>query len=457
MPAQIQYRQFGIFDKIFKKKEPEVQIKIEEPPKKITLKEQLQDEKERQIESELRKQAEEEVQRKQLESFTVQKQVDERDQVILNLENMQQSSNTTATQTSKTQETPQRSIELDNRKYKKLLNRVKSIQDAYYQAKVNADGTVSHLIVKNIDGSPKTFKDVAAFHKWVKTSLKERAHKLQTKLTPYQYYITQNQGTERPFTSEYWWTKDAGVYSCVVCSQKLFMSDHKYEVPTGHATFWNHIIDSVEYLEDNLKVPKVTNAFVDTLYKNKIPIKRCVCSMCEAHLGHIYNDGVAPYFKRFSINSASVIFTPKPWAKQPTQTNEEKLAMRRRVAQTKYGLSEFNSVIEHAKLLGIQSYLEKTRPVDLRNKSMEAQSEEKRAEKKDRALRYASRVASNEKKEPKVKREKSPSSANKNQPQSSPTSSQSDRPRFNLKGAASVSYSKKSNASVNKTEDKGSV
>jgi len=58
----------------------------------------------------------------------------------------------------------------------------------------------------------------------------------------------------------------------------LFRSEHKYEVPTGHATFWNHIIQSVDFLEDNLKVPKVTNAFVDTLYKNKIPIKRCVCS-----------------------------------------------------------------------------------------------------------------------------------------------------------------------------------
>jgi hypothetical protein len=55
-------------------------------------------------------------------------------------------------------------------------------------------------------------------------------------------------------------------------------SDHKYEVPTGHASFWNHIVDSVDFTEDKLKLPKVTNAHVDTLYKNKIPIKRCVCS-----------------------------------------------------------------------------------------------------------------------------------------------------------------------------------
>ncbi len=63
-------------------------------------------------------------------------------------------------------------------------------------------------------------------------------------------------------------------YYCFI----YFRSEHKFDVPTGHATFWNHIVDSVDFLEDNLKVPKVTNAHVDTLYKNKTPIKRCVCS-----------------------------------------------------------------------------------------------------------------------------------------------------------------------------------
>ena len=57
-----------------------------------------------------------------------------------------------------------------------------------------------------------------------------------------------------------------------------YRSEHKYEVPTGHASFWNHIVDAVDFMEDKLTVPKVNNAHVDTLYKNKIPIKRCVCS-----------------------------------------------------------------------------------------------------------------------------------------------------------------------------------
>lgn len=56
------------------------------------------------------------------------------------------------------------------------------------------------------------------------------------------------------------------------------MSEHKYESNSGYPTFWNHIIDSIEFSDDNLTLPKVTNAHVDLLLKNKEPIKRCVCS-----------------------------------------------------------------------------------------------------------------------------------------------------------------------------------
>jgi len=55
-------------------------------------------------------------------------------------------------------------------------------------------------------------------------------------------------------------------------------SEHKYETPSGYATFWNHIIDAVDFRDDHLTLPNVTNAHVDTLLKNKQPIKRCVCS-----------------------------------------------------------------------------------------------------------------------------------------------------------------------------------
>lgn len=55
-------------------------------------------------------------------------------------------------------------------------------------------------------------------------------------------------------------------------------SDHKFDTPTGYATFWNHIVDSVDFVEDRNPLPKVFNAHVDTLYKNKTPIMKCVCS-----------------------------------------------------------------------------------------------------------------------------------------------------------------------------------
>lgn len=142
-------------------------------------------------------------------------------------------------------------------------------------------------------------------------------------------------GTERPFTGLYWWTKDAGNYSCACCSQRLFMSEHKYETASGYATFWNYIVDSVVFKTDHLELPKVTNAHVDTLLKNKEPIKRCVCSNCEAHVGHVFADGPAPFGKRFQINSASLKFNEKPWNTAPKHTHEERAVIyKRNLVQT---------------------------------------------------------------------------------------------------------------------------